>query len=320
MSLPKTVTRRRITRARFKEISGVDFPAQTPATADLVKNQTRVVLDQRAYDSNHQPTETNAMSTTATPDAGQNTAILKRAETAEQLAAANEARAVKAEGEATGLRDQLAKAMALGTLSDEQRRFYATLGDAEGKDFLAKSSADRETFRKGRVVHTSINGACYYLGEDQRLVDNAKETDALKKRAETAEAAHATAEFAKAAGELCGSLPDPDNIAAEVVAAIHKSFTDEKKRTAALALIGAGNEAQKMLATAIGRGINPALNKAGGPEAELHTMALEIQKAAGGATKMSYELAYDEAIQSPKGATLYDKAEQIRKAGAPASN
>ena len=195
------------------EISAVDFPAQAPARATLLKRQ--------------EPEDT--------PDLG-------KQESDEQAPASSEENPEAGSVQKTGenpmnedekkqldeLAKKLAKAEAILALSPEQRAHYEGLAQDAQEDFLGKSDSDREEIVKAElakaadadaVLYTDLEGNEFRKSDDPRLIAMAKRADDERKARLEAESLRKADELKKRAGEF-KHLPGEQETKVELLKAV----------------------------------------------------------------------------------------------------
>jgi hypothetical protein len=181
---------------RLDEISAVDFPAQQPAKAVLMKR--------------HEPEDT--------PDLG-------KKESDEQAPASSEENPNAGNVQKAGddpmnedekkqldeLAKKLAKAEAVLALSTEQRAHYDGLAEDEQEAFLGKGAEDRDKVVKAAlakkaeaetVEYTDMEGNKFLKSDDPRLIAMAKRADEERKARLEAEGLRKADELKKRASEL----------------------------------------------------------------------------------------------------------------------
>lgn len=130
---------------------------------------------------------------------------------------------------------------ALSKMSAVAFAVFKSLTGADAEAFLAKSDADRaptiEAFEKSNAIeYTADDGTVYRKSDDQRMI-------ALAKRSDEDRRALKDEQLAKRSAEVFGKATDAGK---DVLRAID-GIADEKRRTAALALVKGGAEAMDRL-------------------------------------------------------------------------
>lgn len=279
------------------EISGVDVPCQEGARAAFFKRGAPAASI--GEDTMSDIKKALGLADTAT-DAEVAAAITK-----------NAAAVVSAQAEA-------AVALKKSGMSDATRAHYDVLAksdDKAAKDFLDKDEDARKAevakAAAGDETFTSVDGATISkraVGESVYSILKSQDARIKAQGDEIAKAAEVAADSAirkRAAVEfphLAGSEDD------RFAVLKHLAKAPEDVRKAADAILKAADAAAKFAFSKAGRGAAPGEGPTGdSPEAKLNNLAKRHQEVHA-ASKMTFEKAMDDVLQTPEGAALYEQS------------
>ena len=134
------------------------------------------------------------------------------------------------------LEADLAKAQTRASMSDGEKAHADRLTGDALPAYLAKSATDRkaEAAELTEVVYKAANGDVFTRGDDQRMVEMAKRTDA-------AEAKVATVDLTKRAAAVFKVGKGTADVHAAILGAIEKHITDEGMRAKAIEVLKAND-------------------------------------------------------------------------------
>lgn len=220
------------------------------------------------------------------------------------------------EQEIAGLKKSLERATSIIALNSAQRQYFDALPAADQDGFLGKSSEarDREiSLAKAAdpVVYTTTAGVELRKSAGDFAIAQAKRADELdaeliKSRAETE-----TATFAKRAADELGNLPGDEASKVAVLKAV-AGIKDEAARTAATALLKAGNDAMKGVFTTVGdtTADPPETTQPNIAKADATSKLDALAKKYAADNNVSFAKAYDAVLATPDGKKLYDATQR----------
>lgn len=131
--------------------------------------------------------------------------------------------------ETARLAGELAKALLAAQLTDADKAYAKTLGEAQRELFIAKTAPERAAITKAafEVVYKDADGNEYTALDDKRIVDSAKRSDAALKRADDAEAKERATAMAKRASEELAAWPGTDDDKAWLLLVVDKAALAE---------------------------------------------------------------------------------------------
>lgn len=266
-------------------LSGVDRPAQEPATVDVIKTATP--LNTPKTDP-QEPTVTTSQT---------------------DIAKANERVSDLEKSVATHQR-LLKNKEALLALTDEQRRYFQALPGADqdvcfdkgAAEVLAKAVA---LVNADTVVFTSKAGHVFRKSDDHRLVDAIKAADAAAEKLEKAATEAQAVTLEKRAVELLKSVPGSAGAKGALLRAI-EGITDEAVRKEALDILTKANAAAAVVTSQQVYAFNGHDDSAPeSPLGKIEKLAKSALKANPDKYNGSYEVAYDAVLETPEGERLY---------------
>lgn len=178
------------------------------------------------------------------------------------------------------------------SLPPEQVAYAKRLTGDALEAYVAKSAEDRA--KLSAPIHKSERTGRVFFAGDEPLVDLAKDADATHAELAKARDEAAATIIAKSAA----AIPHVKG-AALLAKAVHGVALTVEERTEALAALATIDASIATVTQPIGKGAEAGAN---GPDAELTALAKSIQA---GVPGMSFAKAYDEALQTERGAALY---------------
>jgi len=247
--------KKRIMRSfKMEELSGVDRPAQVPATVVLLKRDETIAEERTpAKTKADEPSGDDNMKTEKTTEGPDLAADLAK------LAKRNE---------------ELTEIM---KMSAEHRAHFDTLEGEAREDFLTAPVSKRDEAIapvepvEDPVVFKSADGTEFRKSDDPRLVQMAKARDADRAELAKERSERLNAVLAKRADEELANLPGESLVKCEVLRALD-SIVDEDLRKGAFELLKAGNDAMATNFQRTGTALNKN-NEGGSPVAELENLA-----------------------------------------------
>jgi hypothetical protein len=272
-------------------LSGVDRPAQEPATVAVIKAVTVPNSNTTSVRQDKQETTVNITEA----DLAKATARVSELETANAL-----------------LQKGIDRRDCLLALTDEQRRYFErqpqdeqALDVNKGKAaVIAKATA---LIGADTVVYKDLAGNEYRKSEDSRTVDAVRRADAATEKLNKSIAESQEVTLTKRAETVMKSLPGEVTIKAAVLRAV-EGIAEETVRKGALDLLAAANKAGEFLTT-------QHVNSFGARELAPESAEAAIEKAVDDLFEKapekynhSREVAYDHFLDTPAGAKLYKRA------------
>ena len=202
----------------------------------------------------------------------------------------------------------LKTAVLLGGLTDTEKSHHAKLGEAGKETFLGKSHTERnvdieEALKADPVVYTGDDGVEFRKSDDVRMINMAKQNDALSKRLNTEMEAGSVAKLEKRAGEELGNVTGSIEARAAILKSVD-NIEDETLRGEAQTALKALNTAAAGKFVAKGKGGPSSAAPSGDAEEQLDTMAKTYAKD----NDMAFAKAYTIVIATPEGDALYTHA------------
>lgn len=206
------------------------------------------------------------------------------------------------------LKEKLARAEAVASLTDPQRQHFAKLAEADQGAFLKLDSSGRDAAvaaavakaaETDPVLYTDRAGVTYRRSDGDKVIALAKRADESEKRAEDAESSATTADLQKRAASL-EYLPGDEDVKVEMLRAID-GIKDPAVRKASLESLAAQNAELSKAFQVLGRrgGESPG---SGSPEAKLDELAKGLKAAD---PKLTDEAAMAKALETPEGRKAY---------------
>ncbi|MCH9664658.1 MAG: hypothetical protein K0U41_02280 [Gammaproteobacteria bacterium] len=204
------------------------------------------------------------------------------------------------------LEKQLAVAKVLAELTDDQKTYYKGLGDDSKKEFLTKSSEERQNIidtkkASNSVVYTAKDGTEFLKSDDPRLVGMAKKMDADAAKLEKALLEKADMQYQKRVEDEFSNLPGTVDTKVAMLKALD-SIEDEEVRKASLETLKAQNASLAPAFTTVGMTKSAGTVNNSDAEQQLDTLAKKHQAD----NNVDYYTAYD--AVSKANPDLYTKA------------
>ena len=271
--------KRRLNKFTMKEISVVGTPAQEPALIAITKNA-------------HEEKQMNEEE------------IRKQKEQMEALEATVATQtATMATQTAT-----IAKMSSIAAMTLDVRKYYDDLAEADQTTFLQKSvvlqNAEVQNAQLANaVIYKDRNGVKYHKSDDVRLVKMAQDADEQALAIKKMQTDNTDLRLQKMADDF-KFLPGDDAARMTLIKAVD-GISDETQKKAAFEILKSKNTANGRMFTTEGvstHGANELIQKA---ETDLDEMVQKHMKD----NKVTLEKAYDEVLQTPDGAKLYERVE-----------
>lgn len=288
--------KRILDKITLSEISAVGVPAQEGATLAIMKNSG----DDDVVTSI--PDETPPVGSEGSTEAGttKNDDIM----TPEEIQ--------KLQDDLAAVTQRADRAEKLSELNDAQREFHKGLSGDEADAYLTKSDSARQSevdAKKAKaaeadpVIYTADNGIEFRKSDDPRLVKMAEVADKQAAELKKARAEAEQATFAKQAADDLGNAKGSQAVKVAVLRAI-AGIEDADLRKEAVEMLKAADGAFRQLTESVGH--TGADNDTNSPEAQLDALAKSIQERDG----VPFAKAYDTAIQTAEGESLYAKVDE----------
>lgn len=212
-----------------------------------------------------------------------------------------------AEDRAKSLEGELAKAKAIGSLTDAEKAHFAKLAPKEQDEFLAKSAEQRgQDLQKSAdgnaVIYTSADGLEFRKSDDPRLIEMAKRADADRKLAREAQQAVVDQTFGKRAETELSHLPGEQPVKVALLKAL-ETISDEATRKGALELLKANNTAMQAAFAKAGTTAAPAAGATANDQLEVLAKKYSIDN------KVDILKARVAVLDTPEGAALYEQSQ-----------
>jgi hypothetical protein len=214
----------------------------------------------------------------------------------------------KAKLELVALKKTLKTAVKLGGLSDTEKSHHAKLGEEGQETFLGKSHTERnvdieEALKADPIIYTTTDGVEFRKSDDNRMVDMAKQNDALTKRLDSEVESGAVAKLAKRAETELGNVTGSVEARSAIIKSVD-SITDETLRGEAQTTLKAMNAAAAGKFVKKGLGGPSSVTAEGDAESQLDTLAKTYAKD----NTMSFAKAYSAVLATPEGEALYNES------------
>ena len=214
----------------------------------------------------------------------------------------------KAKKDLAASRAALKTAVMLGGLSDTEKAHHAKLGEDGQESFLGKSHTERNVdieaaLKADPVVYTTTDGVEFRKSDDNRMVEMAKQNDALTKRLDSEVESGAVAKLAKRAETELGNVTGSVEARSAIIKSVD-AIENEELRTEAQTALKAMNTAAAGKFVKKGLGGPSSATATGDAEEQLDTLAKTYAKD----KDMSFAKAYSAVLATPEGEALYNES------------
>ena len=271
--------KRRLNKFTMKEISIVGTPAQEPALIAISKS----AAEEFTMDAEEIRKQKEQMAALEATVATQTAALATQTATIEKLSK-------------------------VAVMSPDIRKYYEGLEETGQTTFLQKSVTLQEAEVQNSqlanaIIYKDRNGIEYRKSDDSRLVQMAKDADEQDAAIKKMQTDNTDLKLQKMADDF-KFLPGDDDARLAIVKAVD-GISDETQRKAAFEILKSKNTNNGRMFTTAGvstHGAGESIQKA---ESDLDEL---VQKHMTD-NKVGLEKAYDEVLQTPEGAKLYEETE-----------
>lgn len=214
----------------------------------------------------------------------------------------------KAKLDLAASRKALKAAVLLGGLTDTEKSHHEKLGEEGQATFLGKSHTERDidieaALKADPVIYTAEDGVEFRKSDDVRMVNMAKQNDALTKRLNTEVESGAVAKLAKRAGEELGNVTGSIEARSAILKSVD-SIEDETLRGEAQTALKALNTAAAGKFVVKGKSGPTSASPDGDANDQLDTLAKAYAKD----NTVSFAKAFTAVLATPEGEALYNES------------